>query len=99
MTKKVAKRAVRIIEIPGDEFSKPEELQKFVQDAFSFPDYYGLNLDALYDCLSEISEKTKVVVSNSITEEENLGVYGERFLSVLEEAAQDNEYLELKITE
>lgn len=99
MTKKAPKTAMKRIEIPAESFSTPEELQEYLQDTFGFPDYYGLNLDALYDCLGEISEKTQIVVSNSICDEANLGEYGERFLAVLEAAAQDNECIHLKITE
>ena len=27
-----------------------EEIHAYLQDVFHFPDYYGKNLDALYDC-------------------------------------------------
>lgn len=90
---------MRKIQIPGDQFSTEEELHEFVQEQFNFPNYYGKNLDALYDALSEMSEKTQVTVSSSIADEENLGEYGERFLTVLEEAAQDNTDLKIKIIE
>lgn len=90
---------MRKIVIPGDIFTTEEELQDFLQEQFNFPNYYGKNLDALYDCLSELTEKTQVIVSSSIANEENLGEYGESFLTVLEEAAQDNDELKIKITE
>ena len=28
------------------------ELHRYLKDVFSFPDYYGNNMDALWDCLS-----------------------------------------------
>lgn len=90
---------MRKIHIPGDQFTTEEELHEFLQEHFNFPHYYGKNLDALYDALSEITEKTQVIVSSSIADEANLGEYGENFLTVLEEAAQDNEELKIKITE
>ena len=36
-------------------------------DAFSFPAYYGKNLDALYDCLTAISAHTMIVLSDADT--------------------------------
>jgi len=99
MQKKAPKSTMKKIEIPVERITTPEELHEYLQDTFSFPDYYGMNLDALYDCLGEVAEKTQIIVSNSITDEENLGEYGERFLAVLEAAAQDNEFIQLKITE
>lgn len=30
-----------------------ERAHDYLKEVFSFPDYYGKNLDALYDCLSE----------------------------------------------
>ena len=69
---------MRKIVIPADNFSTEEELQDFLQEAFGFPDYYGKNLDALYDCLSELDEKVRIEVSGAIADEENLGEYGER---------------------
>ena len=32
----------------------------YLKEALNFPDYYGKNLDALYDCLTEIGVETKI---------------------------------------
>ena len=34
---------------------------KYLKQQFNFPDYYGENLDALYDCLGDL-EETKIIV-------------------------------------
>jgi len=49
--------------------------------------------------LTEVDEKTKIIISNKIAEEDSLGEYGERLLEVFETAAQDNDKLKLEITE
>ena len=39
-----------------------EALHDVLSEAFAFPDYYGRNLDALYDLLTEMSEDTCAAV-------------------------------------
>ncbi|MBQ3657185.1 MAG: barstar family protein [Bacteroidales bacterium] len=41
-----------------------EGMHKDLAEKFSFPSYYGANLDALYDMLTEISEPTCVGIFN-----------------------------------
>ena len=43
-----------------DKFSKKEELHSYLKKKMKFPDYYGENLDALFDCLTDISTDTDV---------------------------------------
>ncbi|MDO5851141.1 MAG: barstar family protein [Methanobacteriaceae archaeon] len=38
---------------------------KYLKKILNFPDYYGNNLDALYDCLGDINIKTCVKLINS----------------------------------
>lgn len=37
------------------DFCNKQELHHYLAKELNFPDYYGNNLDALYDCLTEIS--------------------------------------------
>ena len=36
------------------------EIHEYIAEKMAFPEYYGHNLDALYDCLTDISEPTAV---------------------------------------
>jgi RNAse (barnase) inhibitor barstar len=49
-----------------------------------FPDYYGKNLDALNDCLSDIERPTALLVHVPA----ELGHYGQTMLEVLTERAE-----------
>ena len=37
----------------------------YLKEALNFPEYYGKNLDALYDCLTEIGVETKIKLTNA----------------------------------
>ena len=39
-----------------------KEGHDYLKKALNFPEYYGKNLDALYDCLTEISVETEICI-------------------------------------
>ena len=53
---------------------------EYLKKIFSFPDYYGNNLDALYDCLSEMQKLNIIILHEG--EADN---YYPRVLSVFED--------------
>lgn len=72
-------------------------MHKYLQKALSLPDYYGKNLDALYDCLSTYPEAITVEVPQAIGDSKYLGDYGKQLLLVFQDAAADNEKLNVKL--
>ena len=53
------------------------------------PHWYGRNLDALYDCLTDLPEG-EIIVLHPEALHENLGDYGGACLDTLRDAARDN---------
>ena len=48
--------------IDAQMLNERETAHRYLGEVFSFPDYYGKNLDALYDCLSEMNiEKIHII--------------------------------------
>ena len=72
-------------------------LHKYLHTALALPEYYGANLDALYDCLTEIAEPTELMVPKKVADEAYLGWYGQQFLQVLEDAGAANEALKITL--
>ena len=72
-------------------------LHKYLHTALALPEYYGANLDALYDCLTEMSEPTELVVPKKVADEAYLGWYGQQFLQMLQDAAAANEALRVTL--
>ena len=61
--------------------------------ALHFPEYYGKNLDALYDCLMDIRQDTTLTLLNW----DMLGSFSAGFRAVLEEAEGENAHLTVHI--
>ncbi len=72
-----------------------KEAHEYLKEELCFPDHYGRNLDALYDCLTEL-KPCRITVAVSKEPIESSG-YAEKILRVLKEAAKDNSNLELVI--
>ncbi|MBQ7916001.1 MAG: barstar family protein [Firmicutes bacterium] len=82
-------------EIILDGLIMQEAPQDYIAEVFGFPEYYGKNLDALHDMLTEISEDTEVYLLHW----ESMGAYGKKLLRVFEDAAQENEKLKVSCFE
>lgn len=44
--------------------ANPEDFHDALVEALTLPNWYGSNLDALYDCLTSITEETKIILQN-----------------------------------
>lgn len=76
-----------------------EEAHRHLKEEFRFPDYYGANLDALYDLLSTWSEPVEVHVENYEAIIETLGKYGIDLIKTIQEAGRENWKVHLVIEE
>ena len=66
---------------------------EYIAKTLEFPEYYGNNLDALFDCLTEMGECS--ILFTNLDCLEMLGDYSGALLAVFEEAEQANEDLNL----
>ena len=69
-------------------------LHQALAQALRFPEYYGNNLDALYDCLTDIQEDITVTLLRF----DAMDSFRAGFRAVLEEAEQDNSHLIITIS-
>lgn len=83
--------------IDGVEMTDRKTSHCYIKEQLVLPDYYGNNLDALWDHLSTDYSQKKIVIVNPKKLVENLGHYGEQLISVFREAAIENPFLHVKI--
>lgn len=67
-----------------------EMLHDVLAEELHLPEWYGWNLDALYDCLTDVREETMITLRNRDALEEHLGSYGHRLMRLLEDVTLDN---------
>lgn len=72
-----------------------EDLHNLFRENLCFPDWYGNNLDALYDCLTDCTGTVRLL--NWDTAETHLGTYGKKAKKVIAAAALRNTSLDLYI--
>ena len=75
------------ITLDFENISGKEEMHKYLAEKFEFPDYYGGNLDALFECLTDIAEPTAVNIINAIND------YDEQIINVITSAEEENDNL------
>ena len=85
---------VKNVVIDCEKLLQKEQAHLYLADVLDFPDYYGRNLDALFDCLTELGECTVVFEGKNLLRETDS--YGIKVLKVLEEAAQVNPGLKIE---
>ena len=75
-----------ILDIRG--YDDIEAIHRYIEELFEFPSYYGRNLDALYDMLTDISKHTCVllIVENNFQIRE----YVEKLIDTFEDAEIEN---------
>lgn len=90
MMKVEAADNMRICIIDGKQITDREALHGVLADSLQLPDWYGRNLDALYDCLSDMQEKTEIRLLHEETLDQHLGRYAQTFRKVLRRVCREN---------
>ena len=71
--------------LDGTKMTGRDAAYEHIQKTCLFPDYFGKNLDALADCLSELSMDSVLILMNRDALLEALGDYGFKMLEVFRE--------------
>ena len=67
--------------LDAERLVQKEEAHAYLKEKLGFPDCYGTNLDALYDCLTEL-DSLRVIIYNRI----DIGCYVSKIIEVMQDA-------------
>lgn len=76
-----------VVVIDGRKMTDKATLHAYLKEQCKLPEYYGNNLDALYDVLTDRPEPLEIRLEYAQELKEILCGYGEAFIETLEDAA------------
>lgn len=85
--------------IYGADYDSVEDIHQTLAEALDFPGYYGKNLDALYDVLTDIDQPVSITIDLCDISNDEMLRYLERMIEVISDAVNENENIELEIIE
>lgn len=73
--------------VDGRRFKDKQSAHRYLKRKFAFPEYYGNNADALYDCLSERKDM-EIIIRYSSSIVKFMGGEGEKLISVFKDIGE-----------
>ena len=86
----------RVFYIDMSEVTTKDELQDLLVKELPLPDYYGRNLDALHDVLTENAEGWNLIFYNTTNAAWFLGKYFDALKRLAQEACEEVEELKIR---
>ena len=80
------------ISLDGNVLADASSVHDYLKQQFAFPDYYGKNFDALYDCLTDL-DGVEITI-NAPSED---GAIFQKVIRIFKAAAIANNHIQLNI--
>ena len=80
------------ITLDGNILADAAQVHDYLKEYLKFPEYYRKNMDALYDCLTDLTD-----VEITITAPDEDSAIFQRFLRVLKAADRENDSIKIQI--
>ena len=81
---------MKIYLLDGKDMTSREKAYRVIENVLPMPEWFGHNLDALYDSLSEMDSDSAIVFVNLNDLRENLGPYADKMLACFRELADED---------
>ena len=79
---------MELVILDGREMKTRQAAHMHLKESLGFPEYYGCNLDALWDMVSAIDADVRLIHAREMLS--TLSDYGEKLLALLIDAADEN---------
>ena len=86
------KSKMKQISLEGSVLADATLVHDYLMQQLDFPEYYGKNFDALYDCLTDL-ERIEITINAPLED----GAIFQKVVRVFKAAANANENIQLKI--
>lgn len=86
------KNKMRTTILDGTILGNQEKAHEYLKEMLELPEYYGKNLDALYDCLTDLKD-----FEIQVQIEEPKSEYLKKMIHVFQDAADDNDDILVQI--
>jgi len=83
--------------LDGKHMKTKETVHLYIKNELDSKEYFGNNLDALYDVLSTYNQPIEIVLINKDRLIENLEDYGRALVKLFEDVEEENTNIEFKI--
>ena len=80
------------ITLDGNILADAARVHDYLKETLHFPEYYGMNLDALYDCLTDLED-----IEIIITAPDEDGAIFQKIVRIMKAADRKNESIKLNI--
>ena len=80
---------MNIIVLEGKKMTSKQQAHAYIAETMSFPEYYGSNLDALADCLSDMPKGTTVILIDDDDMRKNMGHYADSIIDVFQSVSDE----------
>ena len=80
------------IVLEGRLLARKENAHEYLKEVMHFPEYYGKNLDALHECLTDLADTDIVIMVP-----EEMDEYLKRVLRVFKAAEKENQNLKIRM--
>lgn len=85
---------MKIVILDAKKMLEKEKMHEYFAKKFDLPEYYGRNLDALFDCLCEINEPTLIKLKN---EDDLQGDTKESLIRLFRDVCNENEMVKFEL--
>ena len=82
---------MKYVFLDGEKIDSARELHGVFAASLELPDYFGRNMDALHDCLTDIFEPVTVIAVHTPELREHLGRSANAFWRLMGDMCKENE--------